>query len=205
MTALTNLIYELYAMTEADILQLQAALFEQMQAAWLAQMGTLARQHGALNATPVLQGAEYERLQAKALEDARKIAQTYNDDLRRQVNAIYTRNPSAGREEYISILASWGRERGEHKTITIAIATILWAAALGLELFITRNNLQYQLFKAIGGTPVCEKCMRIIAAGVVSYQYTVDNPLPAHLGCGHEYVVANAQDLGSLGIAAWVG
>jgi hypothetical protein len=205
MTAATEAIISLYSMTDGDILQLQAALFEQLRASWLAQMATLSRQHGAPNATPQLQGAEYERLQAKALEDARKIAQTYNDDLRRQVNAIYTRNPSAGREEYISILASWGRERGEHKTITIAIATILWAAALGLELFITRNNLQYQLFKAIGGTPVCEKCMRIIAAGVVSYQYTQDNPLPAHVNCAHEYVPVNAQDLGSLGIAAWVG
>ena len=205
MTAATEAIINLYEMTDSDILQLQAALFEQMQAAWLAQMATLARQHGALNATPQLQGAEYERLQAKALEDAQSIANTYNRELRSQVNAIAARNPNADRSEYISTLSSWGRERGERKSITIAIATILWAAALGLELFITRNNLANQLFKAIGGTPVCNLCMRIIAAGVVSYQFTVDNPLPAHLGCGHEYVVVNAQDLGSLGIGAWVG
>jgi hypothetical protein len=205
MSALTEAIINLYAMTDSDIAQLQAALFEQLRASWLAQMATLARQHNAPNATPVLQGAEYERLQAKALEDAQSIANTYNRELRSQVNAIAARNPNATREEYISVLASWGRERGERKSITTAIATILWAAALGLELFITRNNLQYQLFKAIGGTPVCEICMRIIAAGVVSYQFTLDNPLPAHVSCAHEYAVVNAADLGSLGIAAWVG
>jgi hypothetical protein len=205
MTALTEAIISLYSMTEADILALEAALFEQLRASWLAQMGTLATQHGTPNAIPMLRGAEYERLQAKAHEDAVSIAATYNRELRSQVNAIATRNPNATREDYISVLSSWGRERGERKSITIAIATILWAAALGLELFITRNNLANQLFKAIGGTPVCNLCMRIIAAGVVSYQFTLDNPLPAHLNCAHEYVVVNAQDLGSLGIGAWVG
>jgi hypothetical protein len=205
MTALTEAIITLYEMTSADIAQLETALFEQLRASWLSQMGNLALQHGAPNAIPMLRGAEYERLQQKAHEDAVSIANTYNRELRSQVEAIQRRNPNATREDYISVLASWGRERGERKSITIAIATILWAAALGLELFISRNNLENQLFKAIGGTPVCEICMRIIAAGVVSYQFTLDNPLPAHVSCAHEYVVVNASDLGSLGIGAWVG
>jgi hypothetical protein len=205
MTPLTEAIINLYEMTGADIAQLEAALFEQLRASWLAQMATLARQHNVANATPQLQGVELMRLQQKAHDDAVKIAQTYNDDLRRQVEAIARRNPNATREDYISVLASWGRERGERKSITIAIATILWAAALGLELFITRNNLANQLFKAVGATPVCPECMRVVAMGVVSYQFTVDNPLPLHPNCAHEYVVVNAQDLGSLGIGAWVG
>jgi hypothetical protein len=205
MTAATEAIISLYSMTEADILQLQAALFEQLRASWLAQMATLARQHGSPNATPQLQGAEYERLQAKALEDAQSIAATYNRELRSQVNAIAARNPSADRSEYISTLSSWGRERGERKSITIAIGVILWAAQYGHELFMTRNNLQYQLFKAIGATPVCPECIRVVAMGVVSYQFTVDNPLPFHPNCSHEYVPINPSDLGSLGIAAWVG
>jgi hypothetical protein len=205
MTPLTDAIVTAYEMTDADIAALEAAIFEQMRLSWLAQMRTLATQHGAPNVTPQLQGAELARIQAKAHDDAVSIANTYNRELRSQVEAIQRRNPTADRSEYISTLSSWGRERGERKSITIAIATILWAAALGLELFITRNNLQYQLFKAIGGTPVCEICMRIIAAGVVSYQFTLDNPLPAHVSCAHEYAVVNAADLGSLGIAAWVG
>jgi hypothetical protein len=205
MTAATEAIINLYEMTDSDIAQLQAALFEQLRASWLAQMATLARQHGQPNAIPILQGAEYERLQAKAHEDAQSIANTYNRELRSQVNAIAARNPNADRSEYISVLSSWGLQRSERKSITIAIATILWAAQYGLELFITRNNLEYQLFKVVGGTPVCEICMRIIAAGVVSYQFTLDNPLPAHVSCAHEYAVVNAADLGSLGIAAWVG
>lgn len=205
MTAVTEAIISLYAMTDADIRQLEASLFEQLRASWLAQLGTLATQHGAPNAIPMLRGAEYERLQAKAHEDAVSIANTYNRELRSQVEAIARRNPNATREDYIATLASWGRERGERKSITIAIATMLWAAALGLELFITRNNLANQLFKAIGATPVCEICIRIVAAGVVSYQFTQDNPLPSHVNCAHEYVPVNATDLGSLGIAAWVG
>jgi hypothetical protein len=205
MTPLIDAIVNLYEMTEADILQLQAALFEQLRASWLAQMATLARQHGAPNAIPMLQGAEYERLQAKALEDAQSIVATYNRELRSQVNAIAARNPNATREEYISVLASWGRERGERKSITIAIGVILWAAQYGHELFMTRNNLQHQLFKAIGATPVCPECVRVVAMGVVSYQFTTDNPLPFHPNCSHEYVPVNATDLGSLGIAAWTG
>jgi hypothetical protein len=205
MSALTEAIISLYAMTDADIAALEASLFEQLRASWLAQMATLARQHNVTNATPQLQGVELMRLQQKAHDDAVSIAATYNNDLRRQVEAIARRNPNATREEYMSILTGWGRERSAHKSITIAIATILWAAALGLELFVTRNNLTSQLFKAIGGTPVCEICIRIIAAGVVSWQFTQDNPLPAHLHCGHEYVPVEARDLGSLGIAAWVG
>jgi hypothetical protein len=205
MTALTDAIVNAYAMTDADIAALESAIFEQLRMSWLAQMRTLATQHGAPNATPQLQGAELERLQRKAREDAESIATTYNRELRSQVEAIARRNPSADRSVYIETLNSWGRERGERKTITIAMATILWAAQYGLTMFITRNNLETQLFKAIGATPICPDCMRIIAAGVVSYQYTQDSPLPFHPNCAHEYVTVNAQDLGSLGIAAWVG
>jgi hypothetical protein len=205
MSALTETIISLYQMTESDILQLQAALFEQMQAAWLTQMATLARQHGAPDAIPQLQGAELARIQQQAHDDAVSIATTYNRELRSQVEAIQRRNPTADRSEYMSVLSSWGRERGERKSITIAIGVILWAAQYGHELFMTRNNLQYQLFKAIGATPVCPDCIRVVAMGVVSYQFTVDNPLPFHPNCSHEYVPINPSDLGSLGIAAWVG
>lgn len=205
MTALIETIVDLYGMTDADITALEAAIFEQLRMAWLAQMRTLANQHGAPNAIPQLQGAELARLQSKARDDAVSIANTYNRELRSQVNAIYTRNPNATREEYISVLSSWGRERGERKTITISMGVILWAAHYGFSVFITKNNLTQQLFKAVHGTPVCPICMRIVAAGVVGFQFTQDNELPAHNNCLGEYAVVNAQDLGSLGIAAWTG
>lgn len=205
MTPLTETIISLYEMTDADIAALEAALFEQLRLSWLETMRRLAIQHGAVNATPQLQGAELERLQAKAYEDAVSIATTYNRELRSQVNAIAARNPSADRSEYIRVLASWGRERVERKTITIALGVIMWAAYYGMEVFVTRNNLQNQLYRAVGGSPICPDCMRIIGKGIVSYAYVQENPLPYHPNCAHEWVVVNPTDLTSLGLATWAG
>jgi hypothetical protein len=205
MTALTDAIVTAYEMTDADIAALEFAIFEQLRMAWIEQIRNLATQHGAPNAIPMLQGAELARIQQKAHDDAVSIAATYNRELRSQVEAIYRRNPTADRSVYVEVLNSWGRERGERKTLTIAIGVILWAAQYGLTVFITRNNLESQLFKAVHGTPVCVICIRIVAAGVVSYQFTQDNELPAHPNCYGEYVVVNATDLGSLGLPVWAG
>lgn len=205
MSVLTALIVSLYEMNAADIAALESALFEQLRLAWIEQIRALAIQHGAVNPTPQLQGAELERLQTKAREDAVSIAATYNRELASQVNAIYNRNPQAGRGEYIRVLDSWNRERGEHKAITIALSVIMWAAHYGLTVFVTRNNLQHQLYRAVGAAPKCPECMRIVAAGIVSFRYTQENPLPAHPNCVHDYVVINATDLRTLGLTIWAG
>lgn len=202
---LIDTIITLYEMTASDIAALESELFDQLRLSYLEQLRTLAIQHGAVTPTPVLQGAELEALHAKARTDAEGIAATYNRDLRRQVEAIAERNPQADRGLFIRILASWGRERDAGKSITIAIQTILWAAQYGLERFIDRNNLQNQLFRALHGSPVCQICMRIVAAGVVNFRYVQANPLPAHLKCMGEWTVVTATDLNALGYAIWAG
>ncbi len=205
MTVLTETIINLYAMADADIAQLEAALYEQLSLAYLEQLRTLAVQHGVTNPTVGLGASEAARLQAKAHEDAVSIANTYNNDLRNQVNAIFTRNPNATREEVIGVLASWGHNRSEYKSIQIGIAVIMFAAAFGFDLFITHNNLQYQLFRAVGGIPKCPDCAFIVGAGIVTYAFTQLYQLPFHPYCSHEYTVINATDISARGNVVWLG
>jgi hypothetical protein len=205
MTPTTEAVIAAYSMTETDIAALADVLFEQLRLSYLERVGSLARQHGAVNVLPQLREPELSQLQAKAREDAQGIAKTYNDDLRRQVEGIYNRDPLAGRDEYVRVLASWGRDRSEYKSIQIALYTILWSVNYGFELFITRNNLQYQLFRAVGAIPKCVDCMRIVAAGVVNYRYTQEYPLPYHQNCSHEWSVVNATDISANGQIIWAG
>ncbi len=205
MPVLVDTIVSLYEFTDADIASLESTLFEQLRLAWLEQMRALAVRHGVANPTPTLQGADLERLQGKAREDALSIANTYNRELRNQVEAIYARNPGITRNEMISILESWGRKRDEYKSIQVALAIVMWAVYYGLQQFVIHNGLFNELFEAVGGTPVCPICMRIVGDGIVSYDYTVANPLPAHISCSHEYYAVNPQDLARQGVAIWVG
>lgn len=205
MTPFVDTITALYAFTPEDIAQLEASLFEQLRLAYLEQVRALAVQHGISNPTPVLRSPELEALQAKARMDAEGIANTYNADLRRQVEAIYNRNPNSTRADYVDVLSSWGRARSGHKAITIAIYTILWATNYGFDLFVTRNNLTNQLFRAVGATPKCPVCMRIVAAGIVPFRYTQENPLPNHPNCTHEWTVINATDVSRRGGIVWLG
>ena len=205
MSQLTETIINLYEYTPEDIAQLEAALFEQLRLSWLEQMRALAIQHGVSNPTPVLRSPELEALQAKAREDALGIAETYDNDLRRQVEAIANREPNATRADYIDVLSSWGRARSGYKATQIAIATIMWCAYYGIQQFISRNNLQAQLFRAVGATPVCEDCRWIVAQGIVNYNFTKEFPLPFHPNCTHEYVFVNATDLSANGNLIWLG
>lgn len=202
---LIETIVALYAFTAEDMAALEAELFEQMRLAYLEHLRSLATQHGIPNAAVMLGPSEEARLRAKAREDASSIANTYNQELRAQVEAIFARNPAATREDVIDILASWGRNRAEYKAIQVAIYSILWSANLGFDLFITRNNLQQQLFRAVGGIPVCPECQRIVAYGIVPFAVTQEYPLPLHLNCTHEWTVVNATDLGADGSLVWLG
>lgn len=205
MTALTETIINLYAMTDADIAQLEATLYEQLRLSYLERIRTLAIQHGVNNPSVTLASEQADALRRKAHEDAAKIVATYNRELRSQVNAIAARNPTGDRAYFIGTLASWGRSRDEYKTLQIAMYTILWAGAYGFDLFVTRNNLQYQLFRAVGASPVCPDCMRIVQAGIVNYNYVQENPLPFHQNCAHEWSTVNASDLTENGRLIWLG
>lgn len=202
---LVDTITALYAFTDTDIAALEDALYEQLTLAYLEQLRSLARQHGIRNPNVVLGDSEAARLREKAHEDAVSIATTYNRELRNQAGAILTHNPNATRQEIISTLASWGRDRNEYKAIQIALYTILWSANYGFDLFITRNNLTMQLFRAVGNKPVCPDCIRIVAAGIVTFAYTQGVPLPFHQNCSHEWSVVNATDLSARGSLVWLG
>ncbi len=203
--SLVDAIVTLYAFTPSDTAALEAELYDQLRLSYLERLRQLAVQHGVQNPLVTLGAAEEAELREKARVDAQSIADTYNRELRSQVEAIYNRNPLAGRDEYIRVLNSWGRGRVEFKSIQIAMYTILWSANYGFDLFVTRNNLQYQLFRAVGATPVCPDCMRIVAAGIVNFNYTQENPLPYHLQCSHEWSTVNASDLSSRGSIIWLG
>src|SRR5690349_18162076 len=163
--ALIDTIVTAYAFTQADIDALETVLYEQLTLAYMEQLRALAKQHGVQNPNVVLGASEAARLREKAHEDAVGIAETYNNDLRDQITAIFENNPQATREDVTSVLSSWGRNRAEYKSIQVAMYTILWSANYGFDLFITRNNLTMQLFRAVGGIPVCPDCIDLVGYG----------------------------------------
>jgi hypothetical protein len=191
---LSDFLIRIYRMDEADEVSMKADLLSQMVSAWKRGIEDEAVKFGCNSArakNPT--GTDLRQLDDLAFTDAASIVATYNRDVEREILRLIAANPDEGGATYYTpALNAWVAKRNAYKTLQIALNTETRAREIGRQRFWAMNGVKGQ-FKAYPTTAVCPVCLRIIAAGTVSLEYTQEHPLPAHVNCAHHYVMVNPQ------------
>lgn len=202
MTPLTDTIFNAYAYDQSDIDKLAAKLTEQRRAAWLNSLADMARLHGCSQFPKPPKGADAKKLKTDSIKDAESIANTYNRELRNQIERIYKDNPRANRNTYARRLATWNARRDAYKVYQISLNTDSTARQYAQSRFYSMNPLEPRfVYSSI--PPVSNECIRRTAAGVVTLAYVQSHPVPSHVNCPHQWrnVAPQRADCANL----WLG
>lgn len=189
MTKLTDAIFEAYNHDATDTAKIARQLNERRRAVWINELTDLARTHGCTRLAGTPKGADARKLKDDSQRDAESISNTYNRELRNQIERLYKANPRGNTRYYTSNLSKWQTKRDSWKSYQISLNTDSSARQYAQQRFYTMNANLAKRFVASGPPPVCKICIRIFAAGVVDFAYTQFAPLPAHISCPHLYKV----------------
>lgn len=190
MSALTDAIYAAYAYDASDTEKLTRQLNERYRATWINGIQDLARMHGCNQYPPTPKGEDAKYLRSLAERDAESISNTFNRELRNQIERLYAANKKGNRTYYTSNLAKWQAKRDLWKVYQISLATDSNARQYAFTRFYAMNNQIARMFVASGPPAVCKICMRLFAAGLVDYEFTQRNGFPAHINCPHLWAAA---------------
>jgi hypothetical protein len=203
MTKLTDTLFDAYAYDESDTAKLTRQLNERYRATWINAMQDLAATHGCTQYPPTPKGADAKYLRGLAERDADSISNTFNKDLRREIERLYAANKKGNKIYYTSNLAKWQTKRDLWKVYQISLATDSNARQYAFTRFYAENTQIARMFVASGPPAVCKICMRLFAAGVVDYTFTQSHPFPAHISCPHLWRAAAPQKVECAKL--WVG
>lgn len=188
MSKLTDIIALLYRMDEADTAKTARQLTERRRATWINTLSDLARQHGCNQLAGTPKGEDARKFKDDSQADADSITNTFNRELENAINRLYKDNPKGNRTYYTSNLAKWKRARDGHKIYSIGLNTDTDARQYAFSRFYVMNkDLLSGGFVAAGPPAVCEKCLRVFAAGIVDLAYTQKHAFPLHYNCPHFY------------------
>jgi hypothetical protein len=183
-TGLIRAIVDVYSMTEGDI----NALVEQIKSQLMTTYRqSIQRQLVLYSCQKIVTGPDNQALaflEAKALKDARGIANTYQNDLERKVQFLYIQNRRGNRNYYSSNLNTWARQRTTSKARVISLNTMTSAREYAVQRFRTENNITGKFIFA-GPPPVCKKCIRLKAKGLVSAEQAKNFGDSQHINCPH--------------------
>lgn len=177
----------LYRRTDEETQDLERHLLGQMKRAWSASLTEQARQAGYAGPVNPPRREDLAWLRDEARRDAQSIVGTWNRDAVRQLQKLYAANPRGNRNYYISNMERWAADREVWKGKQIAVNTEQKARTYAQERFRDVNGLRGDQYVIIGPPPVCEICVGYFAAGVVDQKFVDAHPLPAHIGCPHEW------------------
>jgi hypothetical protein len=185
-TGLIRAIVDVYSMTEGDI----NALVQQIKSQLITTYRqSIQRQLVLYSCQKIVTGPDNQALaflEAKALKDARGVANTYQNDLERKVQSLYVQNRRGNRNYYSSNLNAWSRQRTTSKARVISLNTMTSAREYARTRFSEENGIQGK-WVLVGPPPVCKLCIRIKALGSVTFETTKKRRLPAHINCPHQW------------------
>lgn len=177
----------LYRRTDDEAQDLETQLLDQMKRAWSVSLIEQARQAGYTGPVNPPSRGDLAWLRAEARQDAQSIVRTWNRDAERQLRRLYEANPRGNRTYYIRHMEQWAADREVWKGKQIAVTTEQKARTYAQERFLQENGLRGDLYVMVGPPPVCGACVGYFAAGVVDQEFVDAHPLPAHIGCPHEW------------------
>lgn len=187
MSKLTDVLFLLYSMDEADTARTARILNERYRATWINHLSSLAKAHGCSQLGKTPKGADAAKFKADSLRDAESITRTFNRELAAEIARIVKDVPTANRNTIAKRLATWKKLRDSHKIYSIGLNTDGNARQYAFTRFYQMNAQIRQQFVAAGPPAVCAICIKIFAAGIVDFEYTQSNHFPAHYNCPHFY------------------
>jgi hypothetical protein len=193
MSRLTDVISLLYRMEDADIAALANELTTARARAWRLALTEEARKMGCTGAAKSPAGQDRIQLEGMSRKDAESIANTWNRDVTRRIEALYRANPRGNRNYYFSNLERWARERAVWKQAQIAMQTEQTTRFYAQRRFRVNNGITGGRYVFTGPAPVCRVCVREFARGVVTESYIRTHPAPRHIGCPHEWTQIATQ------------
>lgn len=193
----------LYKLQPEEVQAIEDDLLEQRKQAWRTALLEEARRFGCNRPPNNPSGSDLRELKAMSREDAKSIANTYNRDVERQLQKLYEANPRGNRVYYASRMEQYLSRRSAFKTQQIAMQTVMQTRAYAVQRFNAENGLRGGRYIFVGPPPVCERCVRHFAAGVVSQAYVDRHKTPIHVGCPHSWSLLTTQRLDCADI--WVG
>jgi len=193
MSELTDLITLLYSYQQDDIDDMVAKLTERRRATWINTLTELAGKHGCNRPAGTPKGADAKYLKDISIEDAKSIANTYNEQLRNQVERLYKANNKGNRNYYYKQLSAWLKKRAAWKDYQIALQTDSTARQYATEMFYKNNPDIVPKFRYSPIPPVSKECIKRTAKGVVTLAYVQSHKTPAHPFCPHQWLPLRPQ------------
>ncbi len=177
----------LYRKTDEEMRTLEEQLLAQMKRAWLAALREEARRYGYRGPANPPSREDLAWLRREARQDAQSIARTWARDVERQLERLYATNRRGNRYYYTKHMEEWAAARDTWKARQIFVTTESKVRAYARERFAERNGLRGDRYVMDGPPPVCAVCVGYFAAGVVDQAFVDKHPLPAHIGCPHQW------------------
>lgn len=203
LTKLQRVMRLAYTMRKDEEAVLAREIYAQREAAWIDEMRQQAAQVGVRARIPSPRGEYADLMRRESITDAHSIRNTFNRDLEREIERLYTANPRGNRYYYMRGIERWQAERAQWKQRQIALVNDKTARHWAQQAFV-EENLITGTYRFIGPAPVCDDCAAQFAAGVVTQDYVDQNPTPLHPNCPHGWKLSGAQvgvPIGQL----WVG
>lgn len=202
-TNLVRVVTLLFSMQADDIQQLATRLQSQRIMEWKSAVSQELRRYGCTQTGQAPAGNDAQTISRLSLDDARSIAQTYNRELEHQVARLFRDNPRGNRNYYFKALEAWSAKRDLYKAQQIALNTAATTRQLAQERFRQMNAIEGKYLFG-GPPPVCIKCMRLMAMGLVTIDVVNKYGNSQHLNCPHEWKPARVR--GGIDCAtAWTG
>ena len=205
MSELTDFIFDVYKMTNAEIADTSEAIFDGRTRAWVKSIEAELRRLGCTQKAKAPSGADLSSLRRQSRQDAESIAATYNRDLRRIVETLYAANPRGNQRYYTSNLDIWARERESWKSRQIALNTEQTASYSARVQFRKVNNVTGGRYIYDGPAPVGPICVRRFGMGVVTWSVVQNEETPAHPNCPHSWKEIEAPKRVATCEELWVG
>lgn len=175
-----------------DVETLTQSIYNQRAQAWRDALTECASKVGSRARGVGPFGVDRQVLMDMSRDDAISIRETFNRDLEREIERLYTANPEGDRAYYIERLTVWADKRAEYKDRQIALMNNKTARHYAQQRFIDMNKVSTR-YRFVGPAPVCPDCGHHMAAGVVGQKYVDKHPAPVHPNCPHSWTMVGAK------------
>ena len=199
---IVGIVLPVYSMIDEDITALAERLMQQMTIEYRKVIQGQLTLYGCQKIVTGPDAVSQRWIEVYARKNSEGIAQTFNRELSNQIQRLYDANPRGNRSYYFKALDAWVAQRNVHKLPSIALNTAQAIREYAQQRFRQENGIEGR-FLFVGPPPVCKKCLRLRALGLVSEAAARRYGNSQHGGCPHEWEQVIARKIECE--TAWTG
>lgn len=195
-----QLAFNMLHMTAQDIMSVEQSLTRQRASAYKTEYNRLLKQAGVrVQRVLALDRSTLDSLAQASQQEAEGIAQTYDRDLARYIEALEVENPQITKDQLLKRLSAWNTARDSWKGPQISMWANRSAVQQAQADFFRVNGLAVRAkAKVMPRSAVCDECQALIDMGEVDIQVALQNECPLHPNCTHNWVTTGMERVGNL-------